>query len=314
MPRVVIIEPRCELYRTALYQRLITLLASQGVKLDLIYGESNRHEMVRTGHVPGAIEVHNRYLYFGKRFLVWQPVLQLLRGADLVILHQNSANLINYPVLMLRRRGALRVALWGHGRCLQRGGRRLVRETFKAWYSKRVDHWFAYTELSRRIVEGLGYPADKITVVNNAIDSGPLIEAYDRTTSGDDLALRAHLGIPENARVGLYCGRLYSDKRVRFLMEAAAEVRDRYSRFHLIVIGEGQSEQEMTDYAHANADWVHFVGPKYGIERVPYFHVAACQLNPGMVGLGIVDSFAMLTPLITTDISIHSPEIAYLEN
>jgi hypothetical protein len=38
--------------------------------------------------------------------------------------------------------------------------------------TRQVDHWFAYTDLSRRIVEGFGHPAEKITDVNNAIDSG----------------------------------------------------------------------------------------------------------------------------------------------
>ena len=35
---------------------------------------------------------------------------------------------------------------------------------------------------------------------------------------------------------------------------------------------------------------------------------------PGLVGLGILDSFALGVPLITTDIPVHSPEIDYLEN
>jgi len=314
MPRVVILQPRCELYRVEFYEHLISRLAKSGVTVDLIYGESNRYEAIRTGHVSGAIEVPNRYFYCGRRFLVWQPALRRLRSADLVIIQQNSANLINYPVLLLRQLGVLRVAFWGHGGNLQAGDQHPIREAFKAWYSKRVDHWFAYTELTRNLVEHLGFPADKITVVNNAIDSGPLIGEYDRKTAADDLALRTALGIPEDASVGLYCGRLYPDKRLNFLMDAATEVHNRVLQFHLIVIGEGQSEGEMADYAKANGEWVHFVGPKYGLERVPYFHIAACQLSPGAVGLAIADSFAMLTPLITTELRTHGPEIAYLEN
>jgi glycosyltransferase involved in cell wall biosynthesis len=298
----------------AFYQRLMTLLTSQGITLDLIYGKSNRYETVRTGSIAGAIEVRNRYLYLCGRFLLWQPVLRRLRGADLVIIFQNSANLVNYPVLLLSGLGVFHVALWGHGRCFQAGDRRRVREAFKAWYSKRVDHWFAYTDLSASVLEQQGFPRGRITVVNNAIDSGPLIAQYDRMTTGDDIALKSQLGIPVDARVGLYCGRFYGDKRLRFLMDAAAQVRNRCSKFHFIVIGEGDLEPEVTGFAQANAEWVHFVGPKYGIERVPYFRIAVCQLNPGAVGLGIVDSFAMLAPLITTDIPIHSPEIAYLEN
>jgi glycosyltransferase involved in cell wall biosynthesis len=35
---------------------------------------------------------------------------------------------------------------------------------------------------------------------------------------------------------------------------------------------------------------------------------------PGLVGLAILDSFAMQTPAVTTDFPYHSPEIEYLEN
>src|SRR5450631_1424627 len=130
MPRVVIVQPRCELYRQTFYERLITRLASEGVSLDVIYGESNRTEAIRTGHVSGAIEVRNRYVYFGQEFAVWQPVLRYVLGADLVILQQNSANLVNYPILLLRHLGATRVAFWGHGCNLQRGWQRPIREAF----------------------------------------------------------------------------------------------------------------------------------------------------------------------------------------
>ena len=35
---------------------------------------------------------------------------------------------------------------------------------------------------------------------------------------------------------------------------------------------------------------------------------------PGLIGLGILDTFALETPLVTTDVPIHSPEIEYLQN
>ena len=37
-------------------------------------------------------------------------------------------------------------------------------------------------------------------------------------------------------------------------------------------------------------------------------------LMPGLVGLAILDCFAMQTPIITTNYQFHSPEIEYLEN
>ena len=36
-------------------------------------------------------------------------------------------------------------------------------------------------------------------------------------------------------------------------------------------------------------------------------------LNPGLVGLSIIDAFVIGLPIFTTDCKLHSPEIAYLE-
>ena len=35
---------------------------------------------------------------------------------------------------------------------------------------------------------------------------------------------------------------------------------------------------------------------------------------PGLVGLGVLDSFAYGTPMVTTDVPYHSPEIDYLKD
>ena len=35
---------------------------------------------------------------------------------------------------------------------------------------------------------------------------------------------------------------------------------------------------------------------------------------PGLVGLSVVDSFALEIPIVSTDIPIHSPEFSYLED
>lgn len=45
-----------------------------------------------------------------------------------------------------------------------------------------------------------------------------------------------------------------------------------------------------------------------------YFRVSQALLMPGLVGLAIVDSFIARTPMFTTDLPSHSPEISYLEH
>jgi glycosyltransferase involved in cell wall biosynthesis len=47
---------------------------------------------------------------------------------------------------------------------------------------------------------------------------------------------------------------------------------------------------------------------------MPYWAVSKVLLMPGLVGLVIVDSFALGVPIITTEYPYHSPEIDYLKN
>ena len=45
---------------------------------------------------------------------------------------------------------------------------------------------------------------------------------------------------------------------------------------------------------------------------MPYFLLAKLALMPGGVGLGVLDSFVLDTPMVTTDVSYQGPEIEYL--
>ncbi len=60
--------------------------------------------------------------------------------------------------------------------------------------------------------------------------------------------------------------------------------------------------------------WVHWVGARHDREKALYGRLGKVMLNPGMVGLNIIDSLALGIPMITTDCKIYSPEIAYLED
>src|SRR5690606_25789167 len=60
--------------------------------------------------------------------------------------------------------------------------------------------------------------------------------------------------------------------------------------------------------------WIKYIGPKFKRELVPYFLISSVFLMPGLVGLAVLDCFALGVPLITTQHNNHSPEIDYLEN
>ena len=83
--------------------------------------------------------------------------------------------------------------------------------------------------------------------------------------------------------------------------------------FQLIIIGDGPERMVVESFA-ARVDWVRYVGARVGREKAAYFRLAYVALNPGLIGLGILDAFACGLPVITTEIDIHSPEIEYLED
>ena len=54
------------------------------------------------------------------------------------------------------------------------------------------------------------------------------------------------------------------------------------------------------------------MGMRTGKDKVLCLRAADLLLNPGLVGLGILDGFVAGLPMVTTDCKLHSPEIAYL--
>lgn len=313
---VVVLQHRLLQYRISLFERLRHRCEQRGVRLHLVHGQPSAAEASRkdTGTLPWADAVENRFLHVGGKDLLWQPFPAALRDADLVVLMQENRILSNYPKLF--RWGVpagQRVAYWGHGRNFQSGAPQGLRERWKNWLRNRVDWWFAYTELSGRIVADGGFPAERITVLDNAIDNEGFRADLAAVDDGRLQVLRAQIGATGDAPVGLYCGSLYPDKRLDLLVAAGDLVQTELPAFHLVVAGDGPSRDFLTDAA-GSRPWLHWVGAQRGADKAAWFRLADCYLSPGAVGLHVLDAFCAGLPMITTDSALHGPEIAYLES
>ena len=98
-------------------------------------------------------------------------VLSLLRGSDLIIVDQGSRFLINYVLFFLQILMIKKFCFWGHGKNVREQNAILIDEGIKRFVSRRAHWWFAYNDFSARVVGSLGYPASRITSVQNAIDT-----------------------------------------------------------------------------------------------------------------------------------------------
>lgn len=311
---VTIVQRVLPHYRVAFFRQLHERLAREGIALQVVYGQEYPGTVPKTQRLDAdwARMIRNRYWRLGGAELVWQPCLSLLHGSDLVIIEQANRLVLNYLLLLRRRFSGGRLAYWGHGRNMQAAGGRRLRERMKKTLLDQVDWWFAYTEPSAEAVVSAGFPPERVTTVNNTVDTDELTDAVQHVTGESLAAVRTELRI-RSENVCIYCGGLYRDKRLAFLIEACDRIRARIPDFELVVVGDGP-DRTVIEEAARRCSWIHFVGPRYGAERVRYFGIAKAQLLPGLVGLAIIDSFVTRTPIFTTDIPIHSPEIAYLRS
>ncbi|MDT7516461.1 glycosyltransferase family 4 protein [Rhodoferax mekongensis] len=302
-------------YRTKLFEQLRAATATKGIQLELVHGQATKRETVKKdeGSLPWAHKVVNKVWEFGERDILWQPYPAKLKDADLVVVMQESRILSNYPLLLSRLWSKRKVAYWGHGKNFQSDAPTGLRERWKNFLIRRVDWWFAYTGMTVDILTDAGYPKSQITCLDNAIDTSSFKADLASWSQADVIAAKQELGIPAGAAVGVFCGSLYPDKKLGLLVAAADLIRQRMPEFTLVVIGDGPSMPEMRDAA-ANRPWMHLLGVRKGREKALYFRMGDVMLNPGLVGLHIVDAFCAGMVMMTTRTARHSPEVAYLRD
>lgn len=300
-------------FRSGFYDALRDDLAGRGIALTVLHGFPRGEDVDKEDAiaVPGAEHVRNRVIRIGGRELIWQPLTRRVARADLVVITQQSKLLLTYVLLARQLLGRQRMALWGHGRNLDEAASSRVGESVKRFVSRRVHWWFAYNDLSARHVQSLGFPAERTTSVGNAIDTTALRAADATLTDAELDALRTELGIA-SSNVCLYVGGMYDLKRIPYLLEACDALRQRVPDFEMLFLG-GGPERPLVERAADSRPWMHVLGPTFDRDKARLFRLAALTLIPGRVGLAIVDTFALATPLVTLADSTHSPEIDYLE-
>ena len=320
-PTVSIVYRFLPQWRVDFFDQLRDVLAARKIHLQLLYGRGTkshpaRHRLKWGNEVDlewGRV-VHNHIFAFGSYEIVWQSLPADLYDSDLIVFMQENAIVSNYWAECRARLAGKKIAFWGHGGNLQARGQWIDRlgDSVKKAASTRVDWWFAYTSSVARRVASMGYPPERITSVENAIDTEGLRAAFERLQSADLDRYKRELGLGKGP-VGIFCGAMYQDKRLPFLFAACCQLREEIADFEMIFNGDGPQADQVQEFCDQHP-WAHYVGRKSGLDRVPYFKLAKVFLMPGLVGLAILDSFALQTPMVTTDYRYHSPEIDYLEN
>jgi len=326
MKKVVFVHRVTCDYSHSFLVKLHATLEANGIAFFVASGSPWKHEGLVDvlEKLPFGVRCENRSV--GPRIFFARGALKAAEDADLVILEQLSASMHLYAFVCWRWLGILKslfvkgshrrkLAFYGHGATLNAPKRRLITDSWKEFFAKQVDWWFTYTDLSSEIVKATGFPREKITVFQNTIDTAELQGVLNMLTVHELEKLRDSLFHNDSARqvTGVFCARLVPLKWIPFLLETLDIIYRGFTGFRMVIIGDGPEAKNVNDYC-ASRPWCSWVGAKHGVSRVPYLKLGDVYLNPGAIGLNIVDSLTIGIPMITTDNGIHGPEIAYLAN
>lgn len=305
-PRVLFAERRLVHYRVPFLQQLRLWLAERGVEFVYAHGRPTAAEASQRdeGELPGALHLATHYLANEK--LVWMPVPTA--GYDLVVLDHVNRLLCNF--WLCRPQRPYRLAWFGHGTDFAGPGRG-AREALRRLLLRRGDWWLAYTERTRQVLHSAGFAPERITVVDNAVDTSALRAQLAALAPAALQSFRARHGLVPG-KTALFIGSLYPAKGLDVLVQVCRRVSAAEPEFRLLVVGDGPERERLLGLARG-LDALRWLGALRGSDKA--LAMAACDflLLPSAVGLAVLDGFAAGLPLLTRDLRGHGPEIAYLE-
>ena len=182
--KVLILYKFLPQYRQEFFNLLKDKLSEYNIELELIYGKNSNSDALKNDEIDidWAKYIPNKSFIIGNTELLWQPCLKFLKEKDLIIVEAANRLLINYYLMLKRSISKYKLAFWGHGRSLQMHETDL-RNRFKYLFINKCDWWFGYTEETKKFLVNRKVPENKITVVQNAIDTLNLQKYYNSITN-----------------------------------------------------------------------------------------------------------------------------------
>lgn len=189
------------------------------------------------------------------------------------ILHAHSPVLNAIPALRVGRKLGLPIvyeirAFWedaavDHGTTMEGSLRYRMTRNLETWALRRVDHVTTICEGLRKDIVTRGIPAERITVIPNAVD----IESFDTDGQPDEL-LKEKLGLSSCSLIG-FIGSFYAYEGLDLLLEAFPLILSLLPDVRLLLVGGGPQEAALKEQSKrlGVSDKVVFTG------RVPHHEV-----------------------------------------
>jgi len=230
----------------------------------------------------------------------WITVDKLFHAGmpDVLVMYANPRNLDCWRIPKLCRKAGTRVIMWSKIHSYSRFA--AVIKLFKPRFFSRFDYAVCYGESSKSELLTYQFPADRIFVANNTIDTRRIFCDGERIAArGKELRRQAGL---DGKKILLCIGRMDPEKRHMDLLKAWPQISALDKDFVLVIVSGGPLLQTIREKAkEIDAERIIVAG------RVPegddYAWISTCDIGiyPGAVGLAINISLAFAKPTIIAD-------------
>jgi glycosyltransferase involved in cell wall biosynthesis len=245
--------------------------------------------------------------------LMWAGVqwdLASRTACDVLIMTWNTRYLSLVPALLRARRQGVATILWGHGYSKRDSRARLwLRRAVTGLATAVVfyDHGSA-----GRFIES-GADPKATFVARNAIDQTPIQSARQAWADSDRLDQFKRVHNFDRGPTIAFISRLDPSRRLDLLVEAVGILRPRHPDIQLVIIGQGDSEQQRLESqaeALGVSDALHFAGAMFEEhELAPWILSADVVALPSAVGLSVLTAFGFGRAVVANDnASSNGPE------
>ena len=261
-----------------------------------------------------------RNLWFSGERIHFQNPLPAFRrfGRPSAILAEESPRSISLPLLIAGARlTRTPLALWGH---FSSNDRRFStsnwEDRIRLTLARRANACVAYTESIADLLRPY-IDAERIFVARNTLDTDALFALHDDLAREGRAAVRERLGLPADAAVLAFLGRLLETKGTGALLDVAERLKDQMP-LAVVIIGDGPERLNMELGVRGRGiPNVVFTGSLPALaDSAPYLFASDVMVMPGYVGLAVNHAFSLGLPVVTYaspgPMRYHSPEIDYV--
>jgi len=226
--------------------------------------------------------------------------IPLLRRLNPDILHAHSLTSPTTTALMGKRVLNIPTVITLHRTGYLGDIQRLQRRRFGEQRLKGIrDNADAFIMISKEVaseLEQLGTPMDKCHFIPNGVNA----EQYTPVNPTAKMRLRQLLGLPIDAQIVIFTGRLAPEKRVNHLVDVWHDIQQRYPNALLLLVGTGDEEPALRAAAGAG---VHFAGKQENV--IPFLQASDLFVLPSVaegLSVAMLEAMSCGLPALVTQV------------